>query len=175
MEYKYFKNEYKYDDQLIKESQRAWWMHRMTGDYIRCSLLFVISIAFFIYEPRWTVASIAIVALALLGACEWKRMQLLNRERKQVQEQLKDDNTISVIVDKNVIIQSKVREFSVNFSEIDKFLETKNTIVLVVGYRTITLSKNGFKTGNCQEFLPYIKKVVRQEKKNKKNVRKKEE
>ena len=170
-----FQNEYKYDDQIIKESQRAWWMHRMTGEYVRIVVLFILSVAFFVYEPRWTVAGIAIISLMLFLLCEWKRTQLLKEEKKRAKEQLKDDNTISVIIDKNVTIKSKVREFSVNFSEIDKILETKNTIVLVVGYRTITLSKNGFKIGNCKDFVPYIKKIVRQEKKNKKNVRKKEE
>ena len=174
MEYKYFKNEYRYDDTMIKETQRAWWMHRMTGEYVRIVVLFVLSVAFFIYEPRWTVAGIAIISLMLFLLCEWKRNQLLNREIKQVKEQLGDNNIISVVVDKNVTIQSKIREFSVNFDNIDKILQTKNTIVLVVGYRTISLLKNGFKRGNCEDFIPYIKQVVRQEKKNKKIIRKKE-
>lgn len=106
--------------------------------------------------------------------CEWKRTQLLKEEKKRAKEQLKNDNTISVIIDKDVTIQSKAREFSVNFDGIDKILETKNTIVLVVGYRTISLSKSGFKRGNCKDFLPYIKQIVKQEKENKKIVRKKE-
>lgn len=174
MEYKYFKNEYRYDDTMIKETQRAWWMHRMTGEYVRIVVLFVLSVAFFTYEPRWTVAGITIISLMLFLLCEWKRTQLLKEEKKRAKEQLKNDNTISVIIDKDVTIQSKAREFSVNFDGIDKILETKNTIVLVVGYRTISLSKSGFKRGNCKDFLPYIKQIVKQEKENKKIVRKKE-
>ncbi len=72
---------------------------------------------------------------------------------------------IKVVFDENISMSTSQGERMVELSSIESFVKTKNLIVLMVkGSMTISLSKDGFTEGTCEEFLLNLKEIVKKHK-----------
>lgn len=162
-ETKKFVNEYEYNRKIVEESLRSWWNKKFKNNYVIIGMVIIILIILFLmtFNIHWLLLTIILFLPILL--VELKKRIAIKTELDRLSVVYKEKiPVIKVIIDKDIKLITSNSEKSIEFSSIESFTETKNLIVLMIkGSMTVPLSKKGFIEGTYEDFLTYLKEIIK--------------
>ncbi|MBQ6888947.1 MAG: hypothetical protein IJN54_15715 [Lachnospiraceae bacterium] len=158
-----FVNEYEYNEAVIKESMQAWCRNKFKRYWIEMPILFVITIVLYLLtgEVLCLIASFISALAFLLTFVNQKKAVKVEQERTEVTYK-GIVPTLQITIAEDIYTVSPQVERHLDFTSVEKILETKNLIVLLLkGNMTITLCKTGFTEGTWENCLTYLKNMIK--------------
>lgn len=160
---KRFINQYEYNSDFVKESIGVWWDSKFKKAMISMPILIIICIVSFLMTMKIIWLLTGGICLLPIILFKLKKNIAIKTELERMKVIYKDKPlNIKITLDDNICMLADGNKRSVEFSSIETFVETKNLIVLFIkGSMTIAFSKEGFTEGNYEEFLLYIKQIIK--------------
>lgn len=160
-----FINEYEYTNNVISEGISAWWhrKYNFKKGYLLCGILFLLILLLSLYKKRWELLMLELLpALILLLMIPFlhKKVRLAVQTEQERMKVIFPDGipVVQVEIGEDICMITPKAQTHVQLSDVEDIIETKNLIVLMVkGMMTVTLDKRGFKQGNADECMKYIK------------------
>lgn len=144
---KHFINEYKYTSDIIKEAVSAWWYWKFDKGYKALSIVILILLILSILKKNFFFLLLEILPLATIVMIKLKTHLAIKLEKERVQVLFPNDAPIfHVEIGASILCKTERSNSHVSFSEIEKIIETKNLIVIMMkkGAMSVSLNKNGF-------------------------------
>ena len=158
---KSFINEYEYTFDIISEGITAYWhkKYNIKRGYLLSGILFLLLLLVCLYEKRWGFLALELLPLLLILFFHNKVKVAVKLEQERMKVIFLDNTPLlRVEIGEDICMITPTAETHVQFSDIENIIETKNLIILMVkGMMTVTLDKIGFKQGNADECIQYIK------------------
>lgn len=155
----FFENEFEYSPEFINESVRGWWGRRFKRGYISMTvcILLIIFVALLMRQPIYLCLEILPILVVILMRQKTKLAVRLEKDRLEV---VYKDTPMSchVEIGEDISMSNSQSERHVSFSDVEDLFETKNMIVIMLkGRMTVPLAKSGFKAGDTESCLNYLK------------------
>ena len=155
----FFVNEFQYTPEFINESVGAWWKRRFKRGYISMivCILLIISVALLMRQPLYLCLEILPILVMMIMRQKTKLAVKLEKDRLEVV--CKDTPMLChVEIGEDILMSSSQSERHVSFSDVEDLFETNNMIVIMLkGSMTVPLAKSGFKAGDAENCLNYLK------------------
>lgn len=154
-------NEYEYTYDIISESLTAWWhkKYNIKRGYLLSGILCLLILFVCLYEKWWLFLALELLPLLLILFFHNKVKVAVKLEQERMKVIFPDSAPVlRVEIGEDICMVTPKAETRVQFSDVEDIIETKNLIVLMVkGMMTVTLDKQGFKQGNADECMQYMK------------------
>lgn len=168
----HFVNEYEFTEDISEEAIGSFMRDKAGMDYKICLVFMLFSLVFAVVARDiiflFLALALVLVSLLIIGLIKLTTYRTVKVEKDRKKVLYPDGNpTFRIEIDKGIHIKNGIKENNVAFSNIEKILDTRNLIVIILkGSLNIALSKTGFLEGSPEECLSYMaastgKKVVR--------------
>ena len=158
-----FVNEYEYNEAVIKESMQAWWGNQFKRCWIEMPIILIGMIVCFLLTRNALFLLLGFMAalVLLFSVTNQKKAVKIEKERMEVTHKGVVP-TLQITVAEDIHMVSPQMERHLDFTSVEKILETKNLVVLLLkGNMTITLCKTGFTEGTWENCLTYLKNMIK--------------
>lgn len=156
-----FINEYEYTFDVISEGITACWHNKynLRKGYVLSGILFLLILFVCLYEKKWGFLAIELLPLLLILFFYNKVNVAVNLEQERMKVIFPDSAPVlRVEIGEDICMITPKAETLVQFSDVEDIIETKNLIVLMIkGMMTVMLDKRGFKQGDANQCMKYIK------------------
>lgn len=160
-----FRNEYEYTPDVMSEGITAWWKkkYNLKNGYLLSGILFVLLLSGCLYLKRWEFLTLELLPLLMIFFF-YKKMKLAVKTEQEKMKVIFPDSVpvFHVEIGEDICMITPKADTHVPFSDIEDMIETKNLIILMVkGMMTVTLDKRGFKQGDVDACIEYLKERLK--------------
>lgn len=159
----HFVNEYEYTTDVLEESVGAWWDCKFKNGYrsmLVVSVLIVV-LSFIMKRPAFLLTELA--PLFVIVLFKYKKRKSIQIEKDKIDVLFQNlPLSYHVEIGENIIVTFSKGSNCIQFSDVEKYIETQNLIILIVkGSMTLALYKKGFKEGTEEEFKSLLASKIR--------------
>lgn len=152
-------NEYQYTADVISESTAAWWRRRYGKGYWNMLAVSILLVVICVITRKIVFIALEIMPLLVVLMLRLKEKRAADLERDRMKVIFKDTiPAFRVEVGEDILMVTPQTKTQVSFGDVEDVFETKHLIILVVkGSMTVALNKDGFRQGDAEGCLKYLK------------------
>ncbi|MDE7339332.1 MAG: YcxB family protein [Lachnospiraceae bacterium] len=158
----HFVNEYEYTSDILEESVGAWWECKFKAGYRSMLVVFILIAVLSIVLKRPVLLLVEFAPFFVIMLLKLKKKKAIQIEQERV-DILFHSSALSYCVEigEDISVTSSKGNNRIQFSDVEKYIETKNLIILFVkGSMTLALDKKGFREGTKEAFMSLLADMI---------------